>query len=155
MMRGMRVRKVTLAALIGWLAGLAATFPLQLAEVLRNTNGDWKLMVASLGLGLMIWAMWTLGMAVTGWIVAGLPVALFAKPPLLLQRRTTATVVSGILGLAVVAVKFRIWEMEWTGADYLAIRLYAVFLTTFAAATAWVYVGFLRRANRVRITVPA
>lgn len=158
MTQAARMRAVSLAAVIGWLAGVAATFPLELAEALRNAGGDWKLLVASLGLGMMIWAMWTLGMAGAGWLVAGLPVAMFARPEYLGKHRVAATVISGLAGVAVISVKFNVWSMEWTGADFLALRLYAVFLVVFSAVTAWAYIRLLgrtlRRSRRVRISVP-
>jgi hypothetical protein len=156
MTRGERLGRVTVAIVIGWVAGIAATFPLELAEVLRNSGGDWKLTIASLALGLMVWAMWTLGMAAVGWIVVGLPVALFVRPRILTDRPVLTTVISGLVGLGFVAVQFRVWTTQWwTGSDYLAIRLYGIFLTVFAAATAWAYIRLLRRGSRVRITVPA
>jgi hypothetical protein len=147
MTRGARIRSLALAAVAGWLSGALITTPIQLVELVRNTAGDLRLMLVSLALGLILWGIWTLAIALVGLALAGLPIALWASPTWLLRHRVAIIAVSAAVGLAVPLAKFRAWD--WLKPepfyDLPLIAMYGIFASVFAAVTALLYLRMLQK----------
>ena len=141
-----RLCRATLATVLGWMAGILATLPFQLIEVVRNTSGDSGLLVSALGYGLAIWFFFTLLGVVIAWVIVVLPTALFVSAAFLLRRRAAVILISTLCGMLVVGREFRIWTvLDHPALDLANFWLYLVFSAAFAAVTSWFYLRLLAR----------
>ena len=143
---------MTLAALAGWLAGALVTTPFQVVEVARNADGDLRLLAYSLGLGLTLWAIWTLAIACVGLLGAGFPVALWVKPRWLMDRRNKVVATSMAAALLSVFWRFHLWEIFKPDpfTETTLIVMYGTFASVFAGVTAVLYLRMLQKPGPAR-----
>lgn len=85
--RRRRLRDASLAALAGWLAGFGMTIPFEFDLAERYVNGHEHLLAQTLVQGLVVWACFTLFMAVVAWVPLVLPVALLLSPRWIVRWR--------------------------------------------------------------------
>jgi hypothetical protein len=144
---GGRLRRVALAGLAGWATGALVTTPFQIVELARNAGGDARLMADSLGLGLILWAIWTLAISFFGLVAAGIPVAIWVSPQWLLQHRRVMIVGSVVSGFLVAIWKFRAWEALKPEPfyDMPLIAMYGTFAAVFGGVTALLYLRMLQK----------
>jgi hypothetical protein len=149
MTTGARLRKVALAALAGWVTGALVTIPFQIVEVARNAAGDLRLLAYSLGIGLILWAIWTFAIACVGLLGAGLPVALWVNPRWLMERRNKVVATSMAAALIAVFWRFHLWEIfkPEPFTETTLIVMYGIFASVFAGVTALLYLRMLQKAG--------
>jgi hypothetical protein len=144
-----RLKFGVLAALAGWLAGLLVTFPLELTLARRYVDGNPHQLPDSLAEGLMVWAAFSLFMAVSGFVPLMLPIILLVAPPWIVRWRRI--LIPGALLAAIVAIYERMGLLHLHYFRHTqAIRRFFVtapnfFVLTFALVTVWVYVVLAKR----------
>jgi len=148
-MRLLRLRKATLAVLLGWAAGFIVTSPFQIVEVLRNSGSNLPLLLSALGYGFLVWMMITMAGVTVVWGGILLPIALLVPPPWLLRHRRVE--IGSCMCLSVIAVSYMVHV--WThfyhdGIGLMNFEIYAGFAAAFSGVTAYCYLRFLARESK-------
>jgi hypothetical protein len=94
-----RLKYALLAGLAAWLTGWLICFPIELQVARRYVDGNASLMPEALAKGLVVWAGFTLFMAMAGFLPLVLPVLLLVPPRWIVRWRLIF-----ILGMPVAAV---------------------------------------------------
>jgi hypothetical protein len=146
---GARLRRLAIAGAAGWLGGALVTTPFQIVELARNTDGNFRLMVDSISLGLILWGIWTLAIAFVGVVLAGIPVVLWGSPDWLLRHRKPIVAASAAAGLATTLARFQVWDALKPEPyyDLPVVAMYGIFATVFAAVTSLLYLRMLQKKS--------
>ena len=142
-----RVEYIAIGGLAGWLAGFLAALPAEIFIGLRDVGSEPKLLAATLSMGLCIWAIWTLLLALAAWLIFALPCALIADPAWLVRFRTRMLIVIGLTAL--LAVVLKLWSFRDPAASTHVLRFalyvpYGSFAVVFSVVTAWLYIRLAR-----------
>jgi hypothetical protein len=138
------LRKATLATLLGWAGGFAATSPFQIAEVLRNSGPDLPLLLSALGYGFAVWVLITFAGGAIVWACIVVPVSLAVSPQWLLRYRVTVSIASICLAFLAVSYKVHVWTHFYrNGVGLMNFWIYACFAVVFSGITASFYLRFL------------
>ncbi len=136
------------SGLSGWLAAQLLCLPFNLIIAVRNSDGQARLFVQTLGYGLLAWAGWTFWLALVAWTLVVLPLVLTIRPCLLVRLRGRILVVSLLVAAAVIGSQWHgfrdlagvsIWQR------YAVMMPYSCFGLTFAAVTAATYIQRCKR----------
>ncbi len=147
-----RIRAALRAALFGWVAGLAASSPFQIAEAVRNAGAETRLLAYQLAVVMALWSLLTCAMALYWCAFFLLPAAWLASAPWVIRRRLAWTATSMLFGVLLMAIRLHIWtSLQHDGISLFNFFMWAVFAGVFFAATSAVYVRLLR----ARIETPA
>lgn len=145
---GLRLRYAAISGLLGWLAAQMVCLPINLIIAVRDTEGQARLFVETLGYGLLVWALWTLWLALIGWMVVALPLVMTIRPCLLVRLRGRLLLGSIALAAAVVEIHWK--DFRDAGARsilqrYALMLPYFCFVVSFALVTAATYIGLSKR----------
>jgi hypothetical protein len=144
---GTRVRFMAIGGLAGWLAGFIAALPAEIFIGMRDAGGEPKLLAATLSMGLGVWAIWTLLLAVAAWLIFAVPCALMASPEWMVRFRVRLLIGVGLVALLTVFIK--LWSFQDRAASTAALRFilyvpYGCFAVVFSVVTAWLYMRLAR-----------
>ncbi len=144
-----RLALIILSGFAGWLTAAIVTVPFQILELAQNAGGDTRLLADSIGIGLTIWAIWSLAICIVGILGAGVPIAIWTPPHVLLRHRRRVIGCSLAAGVLVSAIKFHIWKVFKSDPYYDAqlFVVYGVFASVFAGVTAWLYLKLLQNRS--------
>jgi hypothetical protein len=144
-----RMKYGVLAALAGWLAGILVSFPFEFSLAWRYVDGNVHRLPDSLAEGLLVWAAFSLFMAVSGFVPLMLPLVLLIAPARIVRWRRV--LIPGAPLVALLAIYDRMGMLRpyyfrhtreiraffLTGANF--------FVLTFALVVVWVYVVLAKR----------
>jgi hypothetical protein len=144
-----RLRFGVLAALAGWLAGFLVTFPFELALARRYVDGNAHQLPDSLAEGLVVWAAFSLFMAVCGFVPLMLPPFLLIAPAWILRWRRFLIPGAPVIAFLAIYKRMGLLHMHYFRHTQ-ALRGFFVtapnfFVLTFALVTVWVYVVLAKR----------
>ena len=155
-----RLKYGVLAALTGWLAGFLVTFPFELALARRYVDGNLHQLPDSLAEGLVVWAAFSLFMAVSGFVPLVLPLVLLIAPARIVRWRRI--LIPGAPLVALVAIYQRMGLLHFHYFRHTkALRAFFdtapnFFVLTFALMVVWVYVVLAkRRLSALSATAPS
>ena len=136
-----RLARASVALLAAWGAAFSATVPFQMAMCLRNSDGDMHAFRRLLPLVLAIWSVWTLALAVAGWLVVALPVALFVRPRWLYSVRWPVMVACTLIPVLATSLKFDLQGLIHpdTLIDWFDYGLYTALTVSYALTMGAVY----------------
>lgn len=149
-----RLVHALIALLAAWLAALFVTLPFQVAVCLRNSDfhasAFWQLMPLVLG----IWCIWTLALAIVGWFVLALPIALLANPRWMYRRKRILLAACLAGPIAATSLQFEVWKLlrPEPQMDKFDYALYTVFALSYAVTMAVVYLWLTGRSIRKEAT---
>jgi hypothetical protein len=155
-----RLKYGVLAALAGWLAGVLVSFPFEFSLAWRYVDGNEHRLPDSLAEGLLVWAAFSLFIAVSGFVPLMLPLVLLIAPDRIVRWRRI--LIPGAPLVALVAIYKRMGMLR---PYYLRhpreVRTFFVtapnfFVLTFALVVVWVYVVLAkRRLSALSATAPS
>ena len=144
-----RLKYGALAGLAGWLAGQVVTFPFEFAVAWRYVNGQIGQLPVSLAKGLVVWGVFSLAMAMVGFIPLALPLFVFIPPRWVVRWRGLLIPATGLAAMAAMYKRMGLlnlyhfrhyWEIE---AFFISAPNF--FIITFALVTTWVYAVLAKR----------
>jgi hypothetical protein len=154
-----RLKYGVLAALAGWLAGVLVSFPFEFALAWRYVDGNVHRLPESLAEGLVVWAAFSLFIAMSGFVPLVLPLVLLIAPARIVRWRRI--LVPGAPVVAFLAIYQRMGLLRpYYFRHTRAVRAFFVtapnfFVLTFALVVIWVYVVLAkRRLSALRSSVP-
>lgn len=145
---GRRIGYLALSGCAGWFASQIATLPSHLLTAVRLSEGEQRLFLQSIGLGLLAWGGWTMVLAFAGALFVALPLVLAVHPERMVRYRKSIFCVAAVAAIAIsywelrdfrdptVATRFRRW---------FEVLPYGVFAVVFAVVTAWTYIFLAKR----------
>jgi len=142
---GLRFRKVLLASLFGWVAGLVAAIPFQILEAIRVTASDRRLLLPELGFTLAMWSVLTFAVAFyfCGFFI--LPIAWMLPASWILRHRGLWVLASTGFGILLMAARAHVWTtLDHDGVSLINFWMWAVFSAAFFLVTSASYARFLR-----------
>jgi len=146
---GKRLQYGALAAVAGWLAGWLICIPFELGLARRYVDGHAGQLPGALAEGLVVWAAFSLFMAMAGFLPLVLPLVLLIPPKWIVRWRWIAIPAAPLA--AIVAIDYR---MGFLNVYYLHHRRAVTgffftapnfFVITFALVVVWVYVVLAKR----------
>ncbi len=143
-----RIGYVLLSGLAGWLAGQLATLPTNLLTAVRDSEGQVRLFVQTIGYGLFVWGAWTFLLASVAILVVAVPLVLAIRPCVLIRFRKPVFLVAAAGALAITVSKLKAFQDPTTAhrlMQFLEALPYGIFATVFAVVTAWVYTSLAKR----------
>jgi hypothetical protein len=149
-----RLKFGLLAALVGWLAGWAVCIPFELSLAWRYVDGNGHQLPDSLVQGLVVWAGFSLFMAMAGFLPLMLPLVLLIPPRWWVRWR--GLLIPGAPLVAILAIYRRMGMLHLHSlTDWGPVRAFFftapnIFVVTFALVVVWAYVGLAKR----RLTRP-
>ncbi len=143
-----RVKLVAFGGLAGWCAGYLAALPAEILIGLRDTHGEPQLLAQTMMLGLAVWGVWTLVLALGAWLIFAVPCVLIFQPAMLVRSRRLVLSLTALL--AVVLAFLYLYPFRDHAASHLALSFflympYGCFAVFFAIVTAWIYLRLVRR----------
>jgi hypothetical protein len=144
-----RLKYGALAAAAGWLAGWLIGFPFELFLAWRYVDGHTRQLPGSVAEGMLVWAAFSLFMAVAGFLPLVLPLILLIPPAWIVRWRWLVVPAAPLA--AMVAINYR---MGFLNVYYLHHRSAITgfffsapnfFVVTFALVVVWVYVVLAKR----------
>jgi hypothetical protein len=144
-----RLKYGALAGLAGWLAGWLACIPFEVAIAWRYVDAHAQRMPGSLAEGLVVWAAFSLFMALVGFVPLFLPLVLVLPPRWIVRWRWI--LIPGSVLLACLAINYRMGLMTFHHFRHpQAIMAFFftspnIFVLTFAPVVVWVYSRLARR----------
>ncbi len=140
-----RLLKALWASLFGWIAGLAAALPFQIAEAIRVTGVDRRLLFSELGFTLSLWCVLTFAVALyfSGFFL--LPMAWMLPASWILRHRGLWISTSTAFGILIMAARAHVWSaLDHDGVSLINFWMWAVFSATFCLVASVRYTQFLR-----------
>ncbi len=137
------------AAGAGWLAGWLVSFPFELSLAWRYVDGNARRLPGSLAKGLVVWAGFSLFMAVAGFVPLVLPPVLLISPRWIVRWRSI--LIPGAPLAAIVAIDKRMGLLhvyKFRHPRDLSAFFFTApnfFVVTFALVVVWVYVLLAKR----------
>lgn len=143
----LRVRfgKALLASLFGWIAGLVAAMPFQIAEAIRVTASDRRLLLPELGFTLTLWSVLTFAVALyfSGFFL--LPMAWMLPAGWIVRHRGRWISASTGFGILIMAARAHVWTaLDHDGVSLINFWMWAGFSAAFCLVTSACYAKFLR-----------
>ncbi|HVJ07499.1 MAG TPA: hypothetical protein VM554_03895 [Acidisarcina sp.] len=147
-----RLAHAVLALLAAWAVAMLTTIPFQVSVCLRNTDGDMHLFRQMIPLVVMVWSVWTFGLALLGWLLAALPITLLVNPAWIYRMRRWVVGGCVLLSVVVNVLKFEVWQLllfrPHLPVDLRGFSLYTVFTVSYSATMAAAYAWLAGRAAR-------
>ena len=144
-----RLKYGALAALAGWLAGWLVSLPFEFAVAWRYVDGHANQLPGALAKGLVVWAAFSLFMAMAGFVPLGLLLLLFLPPRWIVRWR--GILIPGVTLAAILAINQRMGLLNYYHVRHpRAVLGFFVtapnfFVVAFALVSIWVYVLLVRR----------
>jgi hypothetical protein len=143
----LRVRfgKALPASLFGWIAGLLVAMPFQIAEAIRVTGVDRRLLVSEIGFTLSLWSALTFAVALyfSGFFL--LPMAWMLPASWILRHRGLWISTSTVFGILSMAARAHVWTaLDHDGVSLINFWMWAAFSAVFCLVTSACYAKFLR-----------
>ena len=144
-----RLKYGLLAGLAGWLAGWLVCIPFEAAIAWRYVDAHARRLPGSLAEGLVVWAAFSLFMALVGFVPLFLPLVMLIPPRWIARRRWILIPAAGLL--AFVAINYRMGLMTFHHFRHpQAIRAFFftapnIFVLTFTPVAVWAYSRLARR----------
>lgn len=144
-----RLKLVALGGLAGWFAGFLAALPAETLIGIRDTQGEPRLLAETMMMGLAVWGVWTLLLALAAWLIFAVPFVLILPPAMLVRFQRRVLLLTAVL--SILLVLSRLYSFRDHAASQLALRFflympYGCFAVFFAVVTAWLYLHLARRA---------
>jgi hypothetical protein len=141
-----RLGYAALSGLAGWALAQIATLPSNLLTALRDSEPH--RVGQTLMLGALVWACWTLILALVAWLLIAAPLVLAVRPDLLVRLRRY--IVWGALLAASGATLSKIRSFHDPAASTAFLRFfevvpYGTFAVVYAVGTASVYIALAKR----------
>src|SRR4051812_5095333 len=135
------------ALLAAWGAGVLSTIFEQVAICWRNSDKDIHTFLQLFPLILMIWAVWTFFISLTGWVIVALPLALLVDGKWIHHRRRGFMVACALVSIAFTTFYFQAWRLlKHSQIDKDNYRLYTIFTVCYSVAMAAVYTWLAGRS---------
>jgi hypothetical protein len=145
----LRLKYALVAGGLGWLAGWLISFPFDLSLAWRYVDGDARRLPYAIGEGMVVWAGFSLLMALAGFVPLMLPCFLLIPPRWIVRWR--GLLIPGAALAAMLAIYERMGLLHVYRLQHPA-ELRAFFFTapdffviSFALAVVWVYAELARR----------
>jgi hypothetical protein len=144
-----RLKYGFLAALVGWWTAWAVCFPFELALAWRYVDGNARQLPVTLAKGLVVWAAFSLFMAMAGFLPLLLPSLLLLSPGWIVRRRRILIPVAPLVALLAIYHRMGLLHAYYfrhprdLGTFFLTATNF--FVITFALVTVWVYVALAKR----------
>jgi hypothetical protein len=145
-----RLKYGALAAAAGWVAGWLVSFPFELALAWRYVDGHLRQLPGTLFEGLAVWAVFSLLMALAGFVPLLLPLVLLLSPGWIVLRRRWLIPAAPLV--ATLAIDYRMGLLNPHHVRQHSEDLRGFFFTapnffviTFALAAVWVYIVLAQR----------
>jgi hypothetical protein len=135
-----RVRTALFASLIGWIAGLAASLPLQATEAIRASGS-----AVHGAVSLLLWTLFSflVSLYFCGFFV--IPVTWMLPATLILSHRLLAITAATIFGVLLPAVRLHIWTaLDHDGVSLFNFYMWAAFSGAFFLIASAVYTHAMR-----------
>ena len=148
----LRLRYGALAALAGWLSGWLATFPFELSTALRYVDGHLRQLPFALAEGMLVWAAFSLFMAVAGFLPVVLPLVLFVPPRWTVRHRIGLVLLAGLGAVLAMDARMHVLSLYYLHHRVVLQDIFFsaanFFVVTFAVVVAWVYSALVKRHLR-------
>jgi hypothetical protein len=144
-----RLKYGVLAGLAGWLAGWLIALPFKVALAWRYVDAHASQLPGSLAEGMVIWAAFSLFMAMVGFVPLALPLLLLVPPRWIVRWRRF--LIPGATLVAILAINRRMGLLNYyyfQHSDAIVSFFFSAtnfFIMTFAPVMMWVYVVLARR----------
>ena len=146
--RVQRAKYAALSGLTGWLAAQFLCLPFNLITAVRDSEGQARLFVQTLGYGLLAWAGWTLAIATAAWVLVVLPLVMTLRPCLLVRLRRWILLFAIALVGVVTVMRLPLFR-DAGGASvwqrFALVLPYDLFGITFALVTGATYIQLSKR----------
>jgi hypothetical protein len=144
-----RLKYGVLAALAGWLAGNLVSFPFEFSLAWRYVDGNVHRLPDSLAEGLLVWAAFTLFIAMSGFVPLVLPLVLLIAPARIVRWRGILVPAAPLIALLAIYKRMGLLHPYYFRHPR-AVRAFFVtgpnfFVLTFALVVTWVYVVLAKR----------
>ena len=141
-----RLGYAAVSGLTGWALAQIATLPSNLLTAMRDSEPH--RMGQTLMLGTLVWACWTLILALVAWLLIAAPLVLAVRPSLLVRLRRY--ILGGASLAAVGATLSKIRSFHDPAASTAFLRFfeivpYGTFAVVYAVGTASVYIALAKR----------
>ena len=145
----LRLRYGALAALFAWGLGWLFTIPFEVVIAWRYVDGHARLLPMALAEGLLVWAAFSLFMAVAGFLPAVVPLVLLLPPRWLVRSRGWLIPLAGLAALVAIYSRMHIlsayYVRHWQVLRSFFFSGPNFFVVTFAVAVTWRYTALARR----------
>jgi hypothetical protein len=144
-----RLKYALLAALAAWLAGVAVSFPFEIALAWRYVDGNVRRLPDCLAEGLLVWAAFSSFMALAGFVPLVLPLLLLLAPGWIVRWRHILIPAAPLAALAAIYHRMGLLHVYYFRHSQ-AIRGFfftapCFFVIAFALVVVWVYVELAKR----------
>jgi hypothetical protein len=145
----LRLKYGVLAALAGWLTGWLVTIPFKVTFAWRYVDGHANQLPESLAKGLLVWAAFSLFMAVAGFLPLALPLFLLISPQWMVRWRWV--VIPGATLAAILALTRRMGLLNiyyFRHPQVISDFFFSapnLFVIVFTLVMVWVYVRLAKR----------
>jgi hypothetical protein len=144
-----RLKYGLLAASAGWLAGWAISFPFELSLAWRYVDGNARQLPASLAKGLVVWAGFSLFMAMAGFVPLVLPAVLLIPPRWIVRWRYILIPAAALAAGLAIYRRMGFLQVYYFRHPRAILRFFFTapnfFVVTFALVVVWVYVLLAKR----------
>jgi len=144
-----RLKYGFLAALVGWWTAWAVCFPFELALAWRYVDGNARQLPVTLAKGLVVWAAFSLFMALAGFLPLLLPPLLLLSPGWIVRRRHILIPAAPLVALLAIYHRMGLLHSYYYRHPRdLGIFFFTAtnfFVITFALVAVWVYVALAKR----------
>jgi hypothetical protein len=144
-----RLKYGLLAAGAGWLAGWAISFPFELSLAWRYVDGNARQLPVSLAKGLVVWAGFSLFMAMAGFTPLVLPAALLIPPRWIVRWRGLLIPAAALAGFLAIYERMGLLHIYYLRHPDAARAFFFTapnfFAISFALVVVWLYSALARR----------
>jgi hypothetical protein len=145
-----RLKYGALAAAAGWVAGWLVSFPFELALAWRYVDGHLRQLPGSLFEGLVVWAAFSLLMALVGSVPLLLPLVLLLSPGWIVRRQRWLITAAPLVAMLAIYKRMGLLSLHHMRQHPEDLRDFFFtapnfFVITFALAAVWVYIVLAKR----------
>jgi hypothetical protein len=144
-----RLKYGFLAALAGWLTAWAICFPFEIALAWRYVDGNAHELPVTLAKGLVVWAAFSLFMAMAGFLSLLLPPLLLLSPGWIVRRRGILIPAAPLVALLAIYHRMGLLHAYYfrhpRDAGNFFFTATNFFVIGFALVAVWVYVALAKR----------
>lgn len=139
-----RLKYGVLAAVAGWLAGWAVSFPFEFSLAWRYVDGNARQLPVSLAKGMVVWAGFSLFMAMAGFLPLVLPTVLLVPPRWIVRWRWILIPAAPLTAFGAIERRMgllnRYYFLHPKPIESFFFTAPNFFVVTFALVVVWVYV---------------
>lgn len=134
------VRKALFASLLGWIAGLAASLPFQLTEVIRASGT-----FAPAAYAILLWALFSFLVSLYFCACFVIPITWMLPAVFILRHRVLSIAAAGVFGILLAAIRLHIWTARYhDGISPINFYMWAAYSGSFFLAASAAYTRSLR-----------